>query len=30
MLIIGHRGAPNIAQENTLDSFDKAFQNIGI
>lgn len=27
MLIIGHRGAPNIAQENTLDSFDKAFQN---
>jgi len=27
MLIIGHRGAPNLAYENTIDSFDKAFKN---
>ena len=27
MLIIGHRGAPKLAQENTIDSFDKAFKS---
>ena len=27
MLIIGHRGAPNLAHENTIDSFEKAFKN---
>ena len=27
MLTIGHRGAPNLAQENTIDSFDKAFKS---
>ena len=27
MLIIGHRGAPSIAEENTIDSFRAAFTN---
>lgn len=27
MLIIGHRGAPNLAQENTIDSFNLAFKS---
>lgn len=27
MLTIGHRGAPNLAQENTIDSFDRAFKS---
>tara|TARA_B100000614_G_scaffold133946_2_gene119235 strand:+ start:2432 stop:3130 length:699 start_codon:yes stop_codon:yes gene_type:complete len=27
MLVIGHRGAPNLSIENTIDSFNKAFEN---
>ena len=27
MLVIGHRGAPNLSKENTIDSFIKAFDN---
>lgn len=27
MLVIGHRGAPTLSIENTIDSFNKAFEN---